>query len=99
MTSGLLDDRMHDGSRHFAILPEGWRWRMLRRRIERLPGATVTDFVTDHVTEMWLDFSYRGHAFTVSNPSLGDLWFFVRDPACPDEILWDVVKHCERLVW
>lgn len=88
---------MHDGSRQFAELPEVCAWEVFRQHIERLPGAAVTDFLTDHVTEMWLDFSFRGHSFTVNN-QYGDFWFFVRDPACPDDILTAVVEHCEPLL-
>lgn len=85
---------MHDGSRLFAELPEACSWESLRQHIARLPGATVTHYLTDNVTEMWLDFSFRGHAFTVNN-QYGDFWFFVRDPACPDDVLAAVIDHCE----
>ena len=88
---------MHDGSRQFAELPESCASEKLRQHIERLPGATVTDYLTDNVTEMWLDFSFRGHAFTVNN-QLGDFWFFVREPDCPDDILAAIVQHCELLL-
>jgi hypothetical protein len=88
---------MHDGSRQFAELPEACVWDEFRQHIAQLAGATVTDYLTDNVTEMWLDFSFRGHAFTVNNQS-GDFWFFVRDPACPDDILAAVVEHCESLL-
>ena len=88
---------MQDGSRRFAELPEACSWKRFRQHIGRLRGATVTDYLTDNVTEMWLDFSFRGHAFTVNN-QYGDFWFFVRDPACPDDILAAVVEHCEPLL-
>jgi hypothetical protein len=88
---------MHDGSRHFADLPEDCSWGKFRKHVEGLPDATVTDYVTDNVTEMWLDFSFRGHAFTVNN-QYGDFWFFVRDAACPDDILTAVIEHCESLL-
>jgi hypothetical protein len=85
---------MHDGSRQFAELPETYAWEDFRQIIQRLSGATITDYVTDDVTEMWLDFGFRGHAFTVNNQH-GEFWFFVRDPVCPDDILTAVVEHCE----
>ncbi|MEI6561742.1 MAG: hypothetical protein WCO68_06625 [Verrucomicrobiota bacterium] len=97
MKATLLNFRMHDGARRFAELPENCSWNEFCRHIERLSGARVTDFITDHVTEMWLDFSFRGHAFTVNN-QYGDFWFFVRDPACPDDILTAVIEHCELLL-
>ena len=88
---------MHDGSRQFAELPEVCSWHDFRRHIERLSDATVTKFLTDDITEMWLDFSFRGHAFTVNN-QCGDFWFFVSDPACPDDVLTAIVEHCEPIL-
>ena len=88
---------MHDGSRHFASLPESCSWVALRRHIERLPGAAVTKYISDDVTEMWLDFSFRGHPFTVNN-QFGEFWFFTSDPACSDYTLRAVVEHCESLL-
>ena len=97
VSTPLLNSPMHDGSRQFAELPGACSWDGLRRHIERLPGATVTDYLTDNVTEMWLDFSFRGHAFTVNNP-YGDFWFLVRDPTCPDDVLVAVIDHCVPLL-
>ena len=88
---------MHSGARQFAELPEDCSWDEFRRHIAHLPGAKVTGYVSDQVTEMWLDFSFRGHAFTVNN-QFGDYWIFVRDPMCPDDILVAVVEHCEALL-
>lgn len=93
----LLNSSTHDGSRQFAELPETCSWDEFRQHIARLPGATITDYLTDNVTEMWLDFSFRDHAFTVNN-QYGDFWFFVRDPACPDDILVAIIEHCEPLL-
>jgi len=95
MKSKLFDYRAHDGSRQFAALPEVFPWELLRDRINELSGALVTDYMTDNVTEMWLDFSFRGHKFTVNN-QFGEFWFFVQDPACPDEVLTTVIEHCVR---
>jgi hypothetical protein len=97
MAEQLLNIVMNDGSRHFGDLPQTVLWHELRDHIERLDGAAVTDFVTDRVTEAWVDFSYRGYHFSV-NDQLGDYWFFVEDPACPEEILESVLSHCELLL-
>ena len=97
MAEGFLSIVMNDGSRHFGELPQTVLWYELRDHIEVLEGASVTDFVTDHVTEAWIDFSYRGHRFSV-NDQFGDYWFFVEDPNCPDEILRAVLSHCELLL-
>ena len=93
----LLNIEMKDCSRHFGDLPQTVLWHQLRNHIENLVGAEVTHFITDNVTEAWIDFSYRGHRFSV-NDQFGAYWFFVNDPTCPDEILEAVLSHCELLL-
>lgn len=93
----LLNVLMNDGSRQFAELPQAVLWHELRAHIERFDGAAVTDFITDGVTEAWIDFAYHGYHFSV-NDQLGNYWFFVDDPSCPDEILESVVSHCKLLL-
>lgn len=92
----LIDLRMHDGSRHFGGFRERGLaepdWFLLRDAIARLPGAVETGFVTDHVTEAWLDFTCGGHAFSLNNQH-GEWWCFVQDPAAPDELLRRVLRH------
>jgi hypothetical protein len=61
------------------------------------PGVTLSDYLTDDVTEMWLDFSFRDQRFTVNN-QFGEFWFFAADPACPDDVLRAIVEHCESLL-
>ena len=97
MTERLYSIIMHDGSRHFGDLPQTVLWHGLRDHIEGLEGAVVTGFVTDEVTEAWIDFSYRGHEFSVNDQN-GEYWFFVQDPECPDEILEAVLSHCKLLL-
>jgi hypothetical protein len=88
---------MNDGSRQFAALPESRSWYELRDHVSRLSGAKVADFVTDGVTEAWIEFTYRGQAFTINN-QFGEFWFFVRDPGCSADILTEVVSHCQSLL-
>jgi hypothetical protein len=97
MAEKLFSMIMNDGSRHFGDLPQTVLWYELRDHLERFAGAAVTGFVTDHVTEAWIDFSYRGYHFSV-NDQFGNYWFFVDDPGCPDEILEAVLSHCELLL-
>jgi len=97
MAEKLFNIVMKDGSRHFGELPQTVLWYDLRDHVERFEGARVTDFITDHVTEAWIDFSYRGNSFSV-NDQCGDYWFFVEDPSCPDDILKAVLSHCESLL-
>lgn len=86
----LIDLRMHDGSRHFGSFVEHREqrpdWELLRVAIAFLPGAVETGFVTDHVTEAWLDFTFEGHIFSLNNQQ-GEWWCFVQDPAAPDDVL------------
>ena len=96
MAKELLNVVMNDGSRRFGELPQTVLWYGLRDHIERLDGAEVTNFITDNVTEAWIDFSYRGYRFSV-NDQFGDYWFFVDDPKCPDKVLEAVLSHCEML--
>jgi hypothetical protein len=93
----LLSITMADGSRHFGDLPQTASWYELRDHIERFEGVQLTGFITDHITEAWIDFSYRGHCFSV-NDQFGDYWFFVKDPSCPDEVLEAVLGHCKSLL-
>jgi hypothetical protein len=88
---------MCDGSRHFGDLPQTVSWYDLRDHIARLDGAVVTGFITDHVTEAWIDFTYCDHRFSV-NDQYGDYWFFVDQPDCPDAILQQVLGYCRRLI-
>lgn len=97
MTSKFMDHRMGDGSRNFADLPQTKLWYDVRDHIGRLAGAKLQSFVTDAVTEAWMDFTYRSHHFSINDQN-GDYWFFVQDPNCPDEILEEVVAHFRALL-
>jgi hypothetical protein len=88
----LIDIQMHDGSRRFACLPMSVLWDEFRNNIVGLNGSDQTDFITDGVTEAWIDFHYRGQRFTV-NDQLGEYWCLVEDPGCPDDLLHEVVVH------
>ncbi|HRH38060.1 MAG TPA: hypothetical protein PK760_06930 [Flavobacteriales bacterium] len=93
MSTPLPDIRMHNGNRHFASLPQTVMWYGLRDHLAKLAGARVTRFLTDDITEAWIDFTFRGHAFTV-NDQFGEYWFFVDDPTCPDQVLNEVLEYC-----
>ena len=97
MTMQLLDIRMNDGSRHFSELPEAVGFDEIRQHSAQLAGAIETGFISDDVTEMWLDLEYRGHAFSVNN-QFGDYWFFVRDPECANPILSEIGNHFSSLL-
>lgn len=95
----IIDLRMHDGSRHFGDVPESYdaenpEWHRIKAHVPRLEGAVLTGFTTDDVTEAWIDFSFRGHEISINNQH-GFWWFFVKDPACPEDILVTVLDHFE----
>ncbi len=95
MSYKLFDFRMHDGSRNFADLPEIIFFDKLREITKHLEGATETGFLTDWVTEVWLDFEFRGQKFSINNQN-GDYWFFVENPNCTDDILLEVIEHFQK---
>lgn len=97
MAIELTNHTMNDGPRKFAELPQTRLWHDLLDHLQMLQGAIVTDFVTDGITEAWIDFTFRGHSFSI-NDQFGNYWFFVNDPTCPDETLTSVVTHFERLL-
>jgi hypothetical protein len=55
----IFDMRMADGSRHFAELSETKNEYAVRDHLAKLDGATLTGFVTDDVTEAWMDVTFR----------------------------------------
>lgn len=97
MYSDLLENKMKSGARHFVDMPEVVFFDDLADHVEELDGAEITEFLTNGVVEMWLDFEFSEHKFSVTN-QFGDYWFFVQDAECPDEILLEVIDHFRRLL-
>ena len=97
MLDDLLERKIKGGARHFVDLPEVIFFDDFYDYTEEFEGAEITEFLTNGVVEMWLDFEFRGHKFTVNN-QFGDYWFFVENPECPDEILLEVIAHYRRLL-
>ena len=95
--ANIVEMRMHDGSRHFGSLPQAVLWYDVRDHVATLPGATVTEFVCDGVTEGWICFSYQGYEFSI-NDQFGEYWFFVQAPDCFDAVLQKVLAHFEKLL-
>jgi hypothetical protein len=93
----LFGEKMNDGSRHFVDMPvEIAFFDDFADHVEELDGAEITEFITDGIVEMWLEFTYRGHTFSVNN-QFTDYWFFVEDPFCDEEILIEVISHFRKL--
>ena len=95
MKVDYLDQRMEDGSRLFAIIREPMSWADLRQHLEQMQGLEILQFVTDGVTEGWLDFRFFDHQFSVNDP-MGELWFFVTDPTCASFVLSDLTFHLRK---
>jgi hypothetical protein len=93
----LTHNIMRDGSRCFLSLQPNVGWNAIRDHAARLKEANVTGFLTDGVTEAWIDFDYAGYKFNI-NDAPGDFWFFVNDPACPEAILRRVADHFASLL-
>ena len=83
---------MNDGSLFFFDMPASISWDELHARIESLDDAQITNFFSDLIVGFWLDFTFRGHQFSVNNP-MGEYWFFVEDATCSPEILNVVVEQ------
>ena len=88
----MFDLRVHDGSRHFLVLPESCSWAALTRHLCRLPGLTITDEISDGVLEIWIDFRLEGQDFTINN-QMGEYWFFAEDAACDEALLRRIEAH------
>ena len=81
-----------DGSRLFFGRTENLSASQSRALVESLDGGQITKFLTDIITEFWLDFSFQQHQFTIHSAWHG-YWFFVKDASCPPEILEIIIKH------
>ena len=97
MFDELREIKMNDGSRHFVDMPEVVFFDEFADHVEELEGAEITEFFTDGIVEMWLDFEYRGHKFSVNN-QFGDYMFFVEEASCDEEILLEIIDHFRKLL-
>jgi len=93
----LIDIRTCDGSRQYLCLPRAVAWNALRDHAMQLPEAEVVNFVGEGLAQAWLDFVFRGHRFLVRGHD-GQFHFFVRDPHCPDLIVYQVARHFKELL-
>lgn len=97
MLNDLFENKLNDGSRHFVDMPEVVFFDEVADHVEELEGAEIIEFITNGVVEMWLEFEFRGHIFTVTN-QFGDYWFFVQDANCLEEILLEIINHFRKLL-
>ena len=92
----LLDDRSN-GWRRFAKRAETVSWMRLRRHLSDMPGAGFVDLACDRMNEAALIFTYRGHRFGVDLDN-AEFRFNVEDPACPDDVLREVLTYADQLL-
>jgi hypothetical protein len=93
----LLQDKMHDGSRNFLLLPTGSTPPIrLVFRVFSLWGAFPTAYIPG-LDESWIDFRYKSNKFSI-NDQYGDFLFFVENPSCPDSVLLEVASHFEKIL-
>lgn len=97
MFDDLLESKIKNGARPFVDMPEVVFFDEFADHVEELGGAEITEFITDGVVEMWLEFEFRGHKFLVNN-QLGDYLFFALDTNCPEEILLQIIDHFRKLL-
>lgn len=84
-TVPLMNTIMRDGSRHFLTLRETCRACDVRSRLAASGGIRVCQ-VSEGGFHWRIWFQCLGWRFAINNP-LGELWFFVEDPDCPEDIL------------
>ena len=87
---------MADGSVLFAELSGNISWAELRDHLERIDQLLIMKFVTDGITEAWLDFYYHGQHCTVHCP-LDDYLVFAQDGNCPAFMLMELIEHFRML--
>ena len=92
-----LKDNLSDNARHFVDFPEVIFFDDFHDHVEALHGTEIKKFEMDGILEMWLEFTFRENTFFVNN-RMGDYWFFVNDPKCPDEILIEIADHFRKLL-
>ncbi len=85
---------MNDGSRHFGELDFVALFDVMREHLKKLADVRETGFVTDWVTEMWIDFEYNGHFSLLTTSSVG-IGFLSVTPPVPIKFLgeyWNTLR-------
>ncbi len=59
--------------------------------------ADVTSYLSDEVTEVWIDFTYEGRDYTVNN-QVGEYWFFANEPVAHQYALADVADRLAKML-
>ena len=81
----------------FCKFPQTRFWHEVRQHLASLPGVAVIDATDAPVVGSWIDFTFRGHSFTINSES-GEFVFFVEDTDCPASVRAEVAAHFESLL-
>lgn len=81
----------------FCKFPQTRFWYEVRQHLAALPGAIVVDATDALGVGSWIDFTYRGHAFTI-NADSGEFVFFAEDCDCPESVLAEIAAHFESFL-
>ena len=84
-------------SNGFCKFPQTRFWLEVRQHLLTLSGVAVTDANDVPVVGSWIDFTFRGHSFTI-NAESGEFVFFVEDTDCPESVRAEVAAHFESFL-
>ena len=76
----------------FCKFPQTRFWHEVRDYLTELPGVAVTDAIDAPVVGSWIDFTFRGHSFTI-NAESGEFVFFVEATGCTESVCAEVKAH------
>jgi hypothetical protein len=78
----------------FYKFPQTRFWYEIQEHLSALPGVAVTHAADDAVIGSWIDFTVRGHSFTINSQS-GEFMFFAMTTDCPERLLAEIASHFE----
>ena len=78
----------------FCKFPQTRFWDDVRQHLATLPGVAVTNATDAPVVGSWIDFTFRGHSFTI-NAESGEFVFFVEDTDCPAPVRAEIAEYFE----
>jgi len=80
----------------FCKLRQTRFWHEIRQHLLELSGVAVTDAAADPVIGSWIDFTFRGHSFTINSES-GEPMIFTADADCPEPVQAEIRVHFDTL--
>ena len=74
----------------FHSIPESDDLQKIVQIIRALPTVKIDKILSDKVTEIWLDFHFQDHQFSINN-QMGEYWFFCLED-CPLDVRESLLK-------